>query len=156
MVPDVLDLGVDIIALVSDVLNLCGDVLVGVLVLDVRDSGVGIGDLVGDVLVLGVYRESVLVIEWCRGAGNARCLTMENALERVRAAVCLEAPRATGGVERRIIGGLGEIDQGRAWVVGEPYDIASEDIGGLLDFSKPPRTIKRMVPSGGFDRQRSG
>ena len=154
MVPDVLDLGVDIIALVSDVLNLGGDV--GVLVLDVRDSGVDIGDLVADVLVLGVYRESVLVIEWCRGAGNARCLTMENALERVSTAVCLEAPRATGGVERRIIGGFGEIDQGRACVVEEPYDVASEDIGGLLDFSKPPRTIKRMVPNGGFDRQRSG
>ena len=40
MVPDVLDLGVDIIVLVSDVLNL----------------GVDIDDLVADVLVLGVDR----------------------------------------------------------------------------------------------------
>ena len=39
---------------------------------------------------------------------------MEDALERVSAAVCLEAPRATGGVERRIIGGFGEVEQGRA------------------------------------------
>ena len=87
---------------------------------------------------------------------NARCLIMEDALERVSAAVCLEAPRATGGVERRIIGGFGEVDQDRSWVVEEPYDVASEDIGGLLDFSKPPRTIKGMVPNVGSDRQRSG
>ena len=80
---------------------------------------------------------------------------MEDALERVSAAVCLEAPRATGGVERRIIGGFGEVDQGRA-VVEEPYDVASEDIGGLLGFSKPPGTIKGMVPNGGSDRERSG
>ena len=79
---------------------------------------------------------------------------MEDALKRVSAAVCLEAPRAT--VERRIIGGFGEVDQGRAWVVEEPYDVASGDIGGLLDFSKPPRTIKRMVPNGGSNKQRSG
>ena len=75
---------------------------------------------------------------------------------RLSAAVCLEASRATGSVERRIIGGFGEADQDRAWVVEEPYDVASEDIGGLLDFPKPPRTIKGMVPNGGSDRQRSG
>ena len=56
MVPDVLDLGVNIIALVSDVLNLSGDV--GVLVLDVRDLGVDIG---------GSCRKSVLQIERWRG-----------------------------------------------------------------------------------------
>ena len=77
-------------------------------------------------------------------------------LGAVGAAVCLEAPKATGGVERRIIGGFGKDDQGRAWVVEEPYDVASEGIGGLLDFSKPPRTIKGMIPNGGADRQRSG
>ena len=77
-------------------------------------------------------------------------------MKRVSAAVCLEAPRATGGVERRIIGGFWEVDQGRTWVVKEPYDVASEDIGGLLVFSKPPGTIKGMVRNGGSDRQRSG
>ena len=81
---------------------------------------------------------------------------MEDALERVSAAVCLEAQRATGGVERHIIGGFGEVDQGRAWVVEEPHDVASGDIGGLLDFSKPPKIIKGIVPNGGSDRQRSG
>ena len=81
---------------------------------------------------------------------------MEDALERVSAAVCLEAPRATGSVERRIIDGVGEVDQSRARVVEEPYDVASEYIGGLLDFLKPPGTIKGMVPNGGSDRQRSG
>ena len=77
MVPGVLDLVVDIIALASDVLNLGGDV--GILVLDVRDLGVDIVDLVADVLVLGVGRGSVLVIEWCRGVKTARCLNMEDA-----------------------------------------------------------------------------
>ena len=75
---------------------------------------------------------------------------MEDALEGVSAAVCLEAPRATGGVECRIVGGFGEVDQCRTWIVKEPY------IGGLLDFPKPPRAIKGMVPYGGSDRQRSG
>ena len=59
-------------------------------------------------------------------------------------------------MERRIIGGFWEVDQSRACVVEEPYDLASEDIGGLLDFTKPPGTVKRMVPKGGSDRQRSG
>ena len=77
-------------------------------------------------------------------------------MKRVSAAVCLEALRATGGVERCVIGGFREVDQGRAWVVEEPYDVASEDVAGLLDFSKPPGTIKGMVPNGGSDRQRSG
>ena len=154
MVPDVFDLGVHIIVLVSDVRNLGGDV--GALVLGVLDLGVDISDLVADVRVLGADRKSVLLIEWWRRAENARCLAMEDALERVSAAVCLEAPRATGGVKRRFIGGFGEVDQGRAWVVEEPYDVASEDIGGLLDFSKPPRTIEGTVPNEGSNRQRSG
>ena len=68
----------------------------------------------------------------------------------------LEAPRATRGIERRIIGGFWEVDQGRAWVVEEPYDVASKDVGGLLDFTKPPGTIKGIVPNGGSDSQRSG
>ena len=59
-------------------------------------------------------------------------------------------------MERRIIGGFWEVDQGGAWVVEEPYDVASEDVGGLLDFTKPPGTIKRMVPNGGSNRQRGG
>ena len=77
---------------------------------------------------------------------------MFDAVKRVGAAVCLEAPRAIRGVERRITGGFWEFDQGRAWVVG---DVASEDVRGLLDFTKLSRTIKGMVPNGGSDRQRS-
>ena len=65
--------------------------------------------------------------------------------------MCLEAPRVTGGVERRVIGRFWEVDQSRAWVVEEPYDVASEDVGGLLDFPKPPGTIKGMVPNRGSD-----
>ena len=133
MVQGVLDLVVDMIPLVSDVLNVGRDVRI--LVLDALGLGVDIGG---------------------RRAEHARCLTMEDALERVSAAVCLEAPRATGGVERRIIGGFGEIDQCRTWIVEEPYDVASVDIGGLLDFPKPPRATKGMVSNGDSDRQRSG
>ena len=59
-------------------------------------------------------------------------------------------------MERRIIGGFREVDQGRAWVVEEPYGVASEDVGGLLDFTNLPGTSKGMVPKGGSDRQRSG
>ena len=59
-------------------------------------------------------------------------------------------------MERRVIGGLWEVDEGRAWFVEEPYDVASVDVGGLLDFTEPPETIKGMVPNGGSDRQRSG
>ena len=59
-------------------------------------------------------------------------------------------------MDHRIKGGLWEVDRGRAWVVEETYDIASENVGGLLDFTKPPGIIKRMVPDGGSDRQRSG
>ena len=59
-------------------------------------------------------------------------------------------------MERHVIGGFWEVDPGKAWVVEEPYDVASEDVGGLLDFTKPPGTIKGMVPNGGSDRQRSG
>ena len=62
--------------------------------------------------------------------------------------MCLEAPRATGGVERRIIGGF--------WEVEEPYDVVSEDVGGLLDFTKPPGTIKGRESNRGSNGQRSG
>ena len=59
-------------------------------------------------------------------------------------------------MEGRIIGGFRKVKQGRTWVVEEPDDVASEDVGGLLDLSKPPGTITGMVPKGGSDRQRSG
>ena len=77
-------------------------------------------------------------------------------MKRVSTAVCLEAPRTTRGVEHRVIGGFWEVDQDGAWVVEEPYDVASEDVRGVLDFTKLPRTIEGMVPNGGSDRQRSG
>ena len=40
-----------------------------------------------------------------------------------------EAPRATRGVERRVISRFWEFDQGGAWVVEEPYDVAFKDVG---------------------------
>ena len=62
-------------------------------------------------------------------------------------------------MERRIIGGCWEVDQGRAWVVDEPYDVASEDVGGLLDFpshQEPSKEWYQMeAPIGrGADRKR--
>ena len=53
---------------------------------------------------------------------------------------------------RRIL----EVDEGRAWVIEEPYGVASKDVGGLLDSTKPPGTIKGMEPNGGSNRQKSG
>ena len=41
----------------------------------------------------------------------------------------LEAPRATRGMEHRIINRFWEFDQGGAWVAEEPYDVAFEDVG---------------------------
>ena len=62
-------------------------------------------------------------------------------------------------MERRIIGGFWEVDQSRAWVVEEPYDVASEDIGGFLIFpshQKPSKEWYQMeAPIGrGADRKR--
>ena len=41
----------------------------------------------------------------------------------------LESPGATGGVKCRVIGVFGESDQDGAWVVEEPYDVVSENVG---------------------------
>ena len=60
----------------------------------------------------------------------------------------LEAPRATGGVERRAISRFWEFDRGGAWVIEEPYDVAFEDVGCLLDFTKPPEIINGVVLDG--------
>ena len=63
-------------------------------------------------------------------------------------------------MERRIKDGLWEVDRVRARVVEGPYDVASEDVGGLLDFTKPIGTIKGMEPmeapiGRGADRKRA-
>ena len=67
----------------------------------------------------------------------------------------LEVPRTTGGVERRVIGGFREVNQGRTWIVKESYDVTSGGIRRLLNFAEPPATVKGMVPDRGSDRQRS-
>ena len=64
----------------------------------------------------------------------------------------LKAPRATRGVECRVVSQFWEFDQGGSWVVEEPYDITSKAIGLLLDFTQPPGTIKGVVPDGGSNR----
>ena len=77
-----------------------------------------------------------------------------NHVRRLEAGWC---SRVFGGTKshRDIIGGFWEVDQGRAWVVEAPYDVASEDVEGLLDFTKPRGTIKEMVLNGSSGRQRS-
>lgn len=50
----------------------------------------------------------------------------------------------------RIIGGIGEIDCYKVWVIESPYNMTSMDGGGLFDFMQPPR------PVGDPDEQRDG
>ena len=41
-----------------------------------------------------------------------------------------------------------EFDRGRAWVVEKPYNVAFEDVGWFLDFTKSPGTINAVIPNG--------
>ena len=66
----------------------------------------------------------------------------------------LEAPRATGDVERRVTGGFREVNQGGTWIVKESYNVTSGGVRRLLNFAEPPGTVKGMVPDRGSDRQR--
>ena len=68
----------------------------------------------------------------------------------------LNAPRAPGGVERRVIGGFREVSQGRTWIVKESYDVTSGGVRRLINFAKPPEAVKGVVPDRGSDRQRGG
>ena len=54
----------------------------------------------------------------------------------------LEAPRATGGVERRVIGGFREVNQGGTWIVKKSYDVTSGGVRRLLDFPERPGTVE--------------
>ena len=60
----------------------------------------------------------------------------------------VEALRATRGVERRVISRFWKFDQGGAWIVKEPYDVAFEDVGWFLNFTKSPETINGVMPDG--------
>ena len=60
----------------------------------------------------------------------------------------LGTPGATRGIERRVISRFCEFDQGGAWIVEEPYDVAFEDIGWLLDCTKSPKIINGLIPDG--------
>ena len=65
--------------------------------------------------------------------------------------VGLEAPRATGGVECRVIGGFREVNHGGTWIVKESYDVTSGDDSRLLNFAESPESVKEMVPDRGSD-----
>ena len=51
-------------------------------------------------------------------------------------------------MERRVVSRFWEFDQNGAWVVEEPYDVASKDVRWLLDFTKSPGTINGVVQDG--------
>ena len=70
--------------------------------------------------------------------------------------MCLEAPGATGDVERRVIDRFREFDHDGAWVFEEPYDVASEGAGWLLAFTKPPGAVQEVMPDGSSNRWRRG
>ena len=54
----------------------------------------------------------------------------------------LEAPRAVGGAERRVIGGFREVDQGGTWIVKESNDVTSGGVRKLLKCAEPSGTVK--------------
>ena len=68
----------------------------------------------------------------------------------------LEAPRSTRGVQRRVIGGFREVNQGGTWIVKESYDITAGGVRRLLDFAEPPGAVEGVVPDRGSGRQRGG
>ena len=68
----------------------------------------------------------------------------------------LEAPRATGGVQRRVIGGFREVNHGGTWIVKESYDVTAGGVRRLLNFAEPPGAVEGVIPDGGSDRQRGG
>ena len=55
---------------------------------------------------------------------------------------CLEAPGAPKGVESHTFNRCLEVDEDEAWIVEGPYDVASQDMGWLFAFTKPPETIE--------------
>ena len=67
------------------------------------------------------------------------------------AVVRLEASGDTGSLERHVKAIFGEVDQDGAWIVEEPYDVASEDVENLFDFTNPPGSIKGVVSDEGHN-----
>ena len=51
-------------------------------------------------------------------------------------------------MDRRVISQFWAFNQGGVWVVEEPYDVAFEDVGWLLDFTKSSEAINGVVPGG--------
>ena len=68
----------------------------------------------------------------------------------------VEAPRTTAGMERRVIGGFREVNQGGTWIAKESCDVTSGGVRRLLDFAEPPGAVEGVVPGRGSVRQRGG
>ena len=59
-------------------------------------------------------------------------------------------------MERRVIGGFKEVNQGGTWIVKKSYDVTSGGVRRLLDSSEPQGAVEGVVPDRGSDRQRGG
>ena len=44
-----------------------------------------------------------------------------------------------------ILGRFLEVDEDGAWMIEGPYDVASQDVGRLFDFTTPPETMKLII-----------
>ena len=55
---------------------------------------------------------------------------------------CLEAPGAPKGVESHTLNRCLGVDEDGGRIVEGPYDVASQDMGWLFAFIKPPETME--------------
>ena len=56
-------------------------------------------------------------------------------------------------MESRIVDRVRKVNQDRAGVIEKPYNVTSRDVGGLFDFTQPPRTVEEVIPDGGANGQ---
>lgn len=63
-------------------------------------------------------------------------------MERISAAVVIKASGAAMGVECHIVSEMREVEYDRAWVIEEPYDVASRTLGACLKCPSYQQTSK--------------
>ena len=146
---DVVIPSVDIAVLRVDIAILGVDIAIfGV---DITTLGVDTAILGVDIAILGVdiailrRQEKWWGLQGEGEEGEVRCVRRPEAGWSARE---LGDTRRTRDVERRVISRFWKLNPGEAWIVEEPYNVASEDVGWLLDFTKSPETINVVVPGG--------
>ena len=151
-------LGVDIEILGVDMAILGVDIeILGVdiadLGLDISILNVNITILRADIIILGVDI-AILMRQKKEGAGYRGRGGGGVAISHVR---CVEAGWSTRAfADTRSHMGRGApyykpilgVRSGRGLLVEKPYDVASEDVGWIFDFTTSPETINRAVPDG--------